>query len=224
MILAAAFLELRTGLIEVEIEHNDIGVTIHEMEIRLTTRVDDVAFGSSLMRELVEIVIERRPTQAARITCLVVAGRRHTRHLPQELLSGFEIIVVPVAVVTLAGHKISVHQGDVAIEIADKVLHVGPVVACIAVDIADREDTVGSACFGSCLGETNLIAAAIGICAYGEIVAGVGLQSRERYDMHIAFAFGIPTGAGLDMLVEVVSVSSDICQSTLTVVVVGAIE
>ena len=104
------------------------------------------------MRELVEIIIIGRPAVTSRITRLMIAYRGHDRYLAEELRTGSEEIVIPIAVIAFAGNEVAIHEGDVAIEIANKVLAITPVTTGVAMDITDREDTESRTCFGSRLG------------------------------------------------------------------------
>ena len=145
------------------------------MEIRFASRVDRVAFGCSLMTKLMEIVVVRRPAESERIACLVVSYGRHNRYLTQEFLTRGEVVLVPSAVIAFAAHEIAVHEGHIAVEIADEILHVRPVLARIAVDIADGEDPVRRSLFGCGLGPTDLRTTPVLIRADGEVITRVGL-------------------------------------------------
>ena len=134
----------------------------------------------------------------------MIAGRRHQRHLAQELRSRGKEVIVPVAVIALAADEVPVHERDVAVEATDEVLHIRPVLASVAVDIADGEDAAGSALLGCSLGAAYLIKPACSTCANGEVVAGIGLQSGEGNHMHIAFVGYIPPGIGSYLLVKIV--------------------
>ena len=193
VVLLAARQEMRAGRVTVEVEHDNVGVAVSEMEVCLAARVNGVAFGYALVRELMEIIVERRPAEGERIACLMVAGRRHNGHLAQKLCTGSEEIVVPVSVVALAADEVAVHESDIAVEVADEILHVRPVVARIAVDVADGEYAVGCAGFGCGFGAADLVKAACGTGAYGEVVAGVGLQVGECDNVYKAFAGYVPT-------------------------------
>ena len=127
----------------------------------------------------------------------------HERYLAQELRTGGEEIVIPVAVIALGRNEITVHERDVAVEIADEVLHVRPILAGIAVDVADGEDTEGLALLRSGLGAAHLIEAAGRACTDREVITGVGLQAGEGDDMHIAFVGHFPSVGREDGLVEI---------------------
>ena len=173
------------------------------MEISLVTRVNRIAFAGTLMGELVEIVIVRGPAVSTRITGLMVTHGRHERHLAQELCTGGEEIVVPVAVIALGRDEIAVHERDIAIEIADEILHVRPVITGITVDIADGEDTESGTLLRSGLGAANFIEPAGSAGTDREVIAGVGLQVREGNDMHKAFVGYVPSVGREDRLVKV---------------------
>ena len=76
------------------------------------------------MAKLMEIVVEGRPAECERVSGLMVSGRGHAGHLSEEWFSGFEVIVVPVAVIAFGGNEVSVHECDIAVEVADEILHV----------------------------------------------------------------------------------------------------
>ena len=160
------------------------------------------------MRKLVKIIVERRPAVSKRITCLVVSGRGHYRHLAQELGARSEVIVIPVAIISFAADEIAVHESDVTIQIAYEILHVRPVVSGITVNITNREDTISCAGFRSRFGETDFIATPFSIRTYGEIITGVGLKSGECNDMHITFTGHIPSAIGVDLLIEVFGIGA----------------
>ena len=151
----------------------------------------------------------------------MVARRRHTRHLAQEFLTRREIVAIPVTVITLAADEVTVHESNIAIEVADEILHVLPVFTCITVNIADGEDTVSRACLRSGLGPTDFLATAGSILSDGKIVACIGLQARERNDMDITFFRYVPSGIGGYLLVQVGRIGSVIneCFSGLCLIV-----
>ena len=143
----------------------------------------------------------------------MVARRRHTRHLAEEFLARCEIVAIPVTVITLAADEVTVHERDIAVEIADEILHVRPVLASITVNIADGEDTISRACLRSGLGPTDFRITTGSILSDGKIVACIRLQARERNDMDITFFRYVPSGIGGYLLVQVGRIGSVINES-----------
>ena len=138
----------------------------------------------------------------------MVTGGRHQRHLAEEGCTGSEEIIIPITVVPFATNEITVHERYIAVEIANEVLHVRPVITGVSVNIADGKDTESCAGFGRRFCAAHFIKAASGRSSDGEVITGVRLQVGKRNHMYKPFIGYIPTGVGLYLLVEVIGISA----------------